>query len=530
MKQLHELTQALRDGRLTRREFLFRAAALGLSASLAPTLLGGPAALAQTATPRKGGMLKIGMSGGATSDSLDPTTFTDWVPTNIGYQIMNGLVEIDENNQATPELLESWEAKPGAAEWVFNVRQGVQFHNGKTLDVDDIIYSINLHRGETKSAAKAVLADITEVKKIGPHQISIVLANGNADLPYLLSDYHLMVVPNGFKDWAKPIGTGGYILEAFEPGVRALTKRNPNYWKPNRAHVDGIETLVINDVAARTNALISGQVHVINRLDGKTVDLLKKNKNIQVIRNSAGQHAVLPMHTQMDPFKDNNVRLALKHAIDRQKIIDTVLRGYGVIGNDHPIPRTSPFYNSELPQRPYDPDKARFYLKQAGLDSLRVTLSTSEAAFTGAVDTAVLYQAAASKAGITIDVKREPSDGYWDNVWMKAPFSMSYWGGRPTADQMLSIAYKSDAKWNDTFWKREDFDKLLIQARAELDQAKRKQMYWELQKMIHDDGGAIIPMFIDYLEAGSVKVKGMGPHPMFDFMGQRIGEKVWLEA
>ncbi|MBV8568575.1 MAG: peptide ABC transporter substrate-binding protein, partial [Methylobacteriaceae bacterium] len=121
-------------------------------------------------------------------------------------------------------------------------------------------------------------------------------------------------------------------------------------------------------------------------------------------------------------------------------------------------------------------------------------------------------------------------DGYWDNVWLKAPFCASYWGGRPTADQMLSIAYKSDAKWNDTYWKRPEFDKILIAARTEFDEGKRKQMYGELQKMISEDGGALIPMFIDYLEAGSAKVKGMGPHPMFDFMAQRIGEKVWISA
>jgi peptide/nickel transport system substrate-binding protein len=220
----------------------------------------------------------------------------------------------------------------------------------------------------------------------------------------------------------------------------------------------------------------------------------------------------------------------MKHAIDRQKIIDTVLNGYGVIGNDQPVPKTDRFFNADLPQHPYDPDKAKFYLKQAGLSDLKVTLQVSEAAFTGATDTAVLYQAAAGKAGISIEVKREPSDGYWDNVWMKAPFCASYWGGRPTADQMLSIAYKSDAKWNDAFWKRQDFDKLLVEARAELDQGKRKQMYGEMQKMIHEDGGVIVPMFIDFLEAGAVKVKGMGPHPMFDFMAQRLGEKVWLEG
>jgi len=511
-----------------RREFLTGTALLGSMAGIAPHLLG--QALADEAKPQSGGTLKLGMSGGATSDSLDPRTLTDWVPVNLSYQIMNGLVEIDDKNKVVPELLESWEAKPGATEWVFNIRKGVTFSNGKTLDADDIIYSIGLHRGETKSAGKAVIEDVTEVKKLGSNQIQLTLANGNVDLPFVLSDYHFMIVPNGFTDWAKPIGTGGYTLEVFEPGVRSVTKKRADYWKQGRAHVDSIELIDISDATARTNALISGQVDVINRLDARTVDLLARNPKIQIVRSSAGQHAVLVMNTTMKPFDDKNVRLALKYGIDRQKIIDTVLKGYGVIGNDHPIPRTNPYYAADLAQHGYDPDKAKFYLKEAGLSQLTVPLSVAETAFTGATDTGVLFQAAAAKAGITIDVKREPSDGYWDNVWLKAPFCASYWGGRPTADQMLSIAYKSDAKWNDTFWKRPEFDKILVAARVEFDDGKRKQMYGELQKMISEDGGALIPMFIDYLEAGAAKVKGMGPHPMFDFMGQRIGEKVWIAA
>ncbi len=509
---------------LDRRTLIRGAGAAGLAALLPA------AARAQAATPKSGGTLKVGMSGGATSDSLNPITFTDWVPVSLGYQVFNGLVEIDDQNQATPELLSHWEAKPGATEWVFDIRPGVTFHNGKTLDADDVIYSLNLHRGDTKSAAKAVLSDVSDIKKLGPNQIQITLSNGNADLPYILSDYHLMVVPNGFTDWAKPVGTGGYMFEMMEPGVRAVTKRNQHYWKPGRAHVDAIETLVINDTAARTNALVSGQVDVINRLDARTFNLLKRNPKIQVVRSSAGQHGVFLMNCTMDPFTKQDVRLALKYAIDRQKIIDTVLSGYGVVGNDHPIPKTNPFYNADLAQHAYDPDKAKFHLNKAGMSELKVALQVSEAAFTGATDAAVLFQAAATKAGIALEAKREPNDGYWDNVWMKAPFCASYWGGRSTADQMLSIAYKSDAKWNDTSWKRDDFDKLLVAARVELDTAKRKQMYGEMQKMISEDGGAIIPMFIDFLEAGATKVKGMGPHPLFDFMGQRLGEKVWLES
>ncbi len=516
-------------GGLDRREFLTGTALLGALGMVAPHLLGAGPAMAQ-GSPKAGGTLKLGMAGGATSDSLDPATYTDMVPVTIGYQLMNGLVEIDDQNQPTPELFTKWEAKPGAAEWIFDVRKGVTFSNGKTLDADDVIYSINLHRGDTKSPAKPILADIADIKNIGNNQVQISLASGNADLPYLLADYHVMVVPNGFKDWAKPIGTGGYVLESFEPGVRAITRKNPNYWKTGRAHVDAVETLYIKDTTARTNALLADQVHVINRLDGRTVDLLKRSPKMQIVRSSAGQHGVLAMNCTMAPFTDVNVRRAMKHAIDREKIVATVLNGYGQVGNDQPIPKTNPFYAADVPQHKYDPDKAKFFLKQAGLSDLKVPIAVSDTAFSGATDTAVLYQTVSGRCGITLEVKREPADGYWDNVWLKAPFCASYWLGRPTADQMLTIAYKSDAKWNETFWKNETFDKMLASARSELDTAKRKQTYAELQRLLSDEGGAIIPVFIDFLEAGSNKVKGMGPHPGFDFMGYRLPERVWLEG
>ena len=509
---------------IDRRTLLGGAAALGTLAGLGPWGM----ARAADATPTSGGTLKLGMSGGATSDSLDPRTITDWVPVNLSYQVMNGFIEIDENNQPVPELLERWDAKPGFTEWVFDVRKGVTFSNVKTLDADDIIYSLNLHRGDTKSAAKATLEDVTDVRKLGPNQIGITLKSGNVDLPYLLSDYHFFVVPNGWSDWMKPVGTGGYTLEVFEPGIRSVTKKRGDYWKPGRAHVDSIEIVCIADTTARTNALVSGQVDVINRMDARTVDLVKRRPGLQVIRNPAGQHATFLMNTTSKPYDDNNVRLALKYGIDRQKIIDTVLHGYGTIGNDHPIPRTSPFYAAGLPQHAFDPDKARFHLKQAGLANLPVTLAVSDAAFTGATDAALLYQEAAKQAGIDMTVERKSADGYFSSVWMKAPFCVSYWGGRPTADQMLTIAYKSDAPWNETFWKRPEFDRILLAARTEADMGKRKAMYFDLQRMISDDGGAVIPMFIDYLEAGGPRVRGMAPHPLFDLMGQRIGEKVWL--
>lgn len=527
MSELEYWTQRFVSRRISRRELMGRAGALGLSAGAVGALLT-RAAAAQA--PTSGGTLRLGMSGGATTDSLDPSTYTDWVPVNTAYQVYNGLIEVDEKNVPQGEIFESWEPLPGAKEWIFNIRQGVEFHDGKSLTAEDVLYSINVHRGDAStSAAKAVLAPITDVRIESPTQIRVVLDSGYADLPYLLSDYHIMVMKDGFADWSNPIGTGGYKMVSFDPGVLIVTERNPSYWKAGRAHVDSIELSVINDGTARSSALQSGEIHVMNRVDRKIVDRLGAVEGIEIVRSAGGQHYVALMACDKAPFTDNNIRLALKYGIDRQQLLDTILRGYGKVGNDHPIPETDVFHNGDLPQYAFDADKAKFYLKQAGLETLDVTLQTSEAAFAEAVDTALLFQDSAARAGININVQREASDGYWENVWMKVPFCMSYWGGRPVADMILSIAYKSDAPWNDTAWKNETFDKLLIEARAELDTAKRKEMYGEMQRLIHDEGGAIIPMFADFLDAKRDEVKGFVPSPVFDFSGQRLGEKVWLD-
>ena len=296
-------------------------------------------------------------------------------------------------------------------------------------------------------------------------------------------------------------------MDFCEPGVEARLSRNPDYWKSDRAHFDGLELLPIVDAAARQNALMSGEVDVIDRVDLNTVHLLQRAPNIKILSVSGTQHYTFIMDARADPFTDNNVRLAVKHAFDREELVEKILNGYGVVGNDHPIGRSNRYHANELEQRVYDPDKARFYLKEAGLDGLEITLSAGEAAFGGAVDAAVLISEKAAPAGITINVQREPSDGYWSNVWMKKPFVASYWGGRPTEDWMFSTGYAADAPWNESYWQNERFNELLVAARSELDEEKRRDMYVEMQRLVRDEGSTVIPMFANYVMAHSDAVE-----------------------
>jgi peptide/nickel transport system substrate-binding protein len=506
---------------MDRRELLAGAAALGLSAGLA----GWPAMAADT--PKKGGTLRLGMEGGSASDSLDPRTYADSIPISYGYQIFNGFVELDEKGEAKGELLESWETKPGATEWIFNVRKGIQFHSGKTLDADDIIYSLNLHRGETKSAAKDLISAISDIKKLSPTQIGITLSSGNADLPYNLTDYHLLVVPNGFTNWAKPDGTGAYALESFEPGVRVLTKNTGHYWKPNRAWFDSVELKYIPDASARTQALISGQIDAGNRLDPKTVGFVQKSPRVYVMQTKGtGNRFAFVALCDTDPFKSNDLRMALKYGIDRQRIIDTVYKGYASIGNDTTIGPANKYFAENNPKHTYDPDKAASLWKKAG--SPAIELQVSEGAFSGATDAGVLYQEAMKKAGINMSVKRVSGDGYWDNVWLKAPFCAVYWGGRPTVDLQLSQTFFSTANWNDTHYRDPKLDKIITDARVELDEGKRKDMYAEAQHIIADNAGMVCFAVGDYLDGYSKKIQGTAPHPRYDMCDQKVAEKAWF--
>ncbi len=239
--------------------------ALGLAATLSPALLAGTA---QAAAPKKGGRFIMGATGGSTTDSMDPGTLTSNMNQNLNWQIRNSLVEIDHNFNAIPELAESWDSTPDAKVWSFKLRKGVEFHNGKTMTAEDVIFSINHHRGEdSKSAAKGYLKSIESIKADGKNEVVFTLSGGSADFPFILGDYHLTICPAGTAgpEFEKGMGTGGYILETWEPGVRAFAKRNPNYWKEGRAHFDEIETLSIVDTNARTNALKTGQIHYMDR-------------------------------------------------------------------------------------------------------------------------------------------------------------------------------------------------------------------------------------------------------------------------
>ena len=414
-RRLSWLEGRLRDGKISRREFMGRALALGATFAIATSIA---STALQAQTPKKGGRLRLATTGGATSDTLDPAQILDTYMTIVSFgQLRNCLTEIAPDGSLIGELAESWEASDDAVTWTFKIRQGVEFHNGKTLDANDVVESINHHRGEdTKSAAKGIISPIQDIKADGKNAVVITLSGGSADFPFLLSDYHLAICPaksGGGIDWESGVGTGGYVLQSFEPGVRTLTTRSPNYWKTGYGHFDEVESLFISDAAARTNALQTGEIDLMSNVDLKTVHLLKKLPGVVVFKSTGNTHITLPMHTNKPPFDNNDLRLALKYAIDREQWLRVIMKGYGELGNDIPLGPANVYRatTDEIPQRQYDPDKAKFHLKKAGYDSIDLQFHASDTAYGGAVDSGQLYAESARPAGINLEVVREPEDG-----------------------------------------------------------------------------------------------------------------------
>jgi len=530
-ENLKHLERELISGKLTRRQFIMTAVAAGIALPAAMSMSGNVFAM----TPKKGGRLRHGTGYGSTTDSLDPGTFENSMMTGVGYAFGNHLTEVDSNGQLIGELAESFEPSADAKTWVFNLRKGVEFHNGKSLTADDVVATFNYHRGEdSKSAAKGLLTAITDIKKDGDDKVVFTLADGNADFPYIVSDYHIVILPSadGKVDATAGVGTGGYILENFEPGVRALFKRNPNYFKAGRAHFDEIEMLSIIDVAARQNAIMNGDVDIIDNVDPKTVSLLSRVPTLDILETTGTQHYTFPMRLDVAPFDNYDLRMALKHSIKRQELVDKILLGHGAVGNDIPVSAAMPFLTTELAQREYNPDKAAEHYKKSG-HSGTIQLSAADAAFAGAVDAAQLIAASAKDAGIDIEIVREPNDGYWSNVWNKKGWCACYWGGRPTQDWMYSAAYTSDTEWNDTSWKGTDsankFNEIVVAARSETDEAKRQSQYFEAQSLLHDDGGLILPMWANYIHAHSKKV-AHGDDVAANWIndGNKLAERWWF--
>lgn len=520
------LMEALQRG-ATRRDLLALLTAGGMQVALAAGLAG-TAISAHAQTPRRGGKLRVSSATAAATDTLDPakqSNQTDYSRCNMVY---NGLTWLDGSLTPQPALAESFTTRD-AKTWVFKLRSGVTFHDGKALTPADVVFSIMRHKDPAAGSRAKVLADqIESVKASGPSEVTMVLAAPNADLPVILGTFHFHIVKEGTTDFNAGIGTGPYKLKEFRPGVRSVVVRNEGYWKPGRPYLDEIEFVGIGDESARVNALLSGQLDLVGSINPRSVARVSGAPGYAVFKTQSGQYTDLILRRDQGPGQNPDFVLAMKHLFDREEMRKTIALEQAVLGNDQPVDPTNRFHFAGLPQRALDLDKAKFHLGKSGVTGAVPVVCSPAALYS--VEMALVMQQTAQKVGLNLDVKRMPADGYWSNHWLNSPVGFGNINPRPSADILLTQFFKSDAQWNESRWKSDKFDQLLLAARSETDLAKRKQMYADMQVIIHGESGVGIPLFLASLDGHTTKLKGLFGIPLGGLMGYNFAEHVWLEA
>lgn len=519
--------QMIRSG-ATRRDLLKMLMSSGIAASVGGAVLL-RADKAVAATPVTGGSLKAAGWSSSTADTLDPakaSLSTDYVRCCAFY---NRLTFLDEAGQVQMELADSI-ASDDAQTWEVKLKSGVTFHDGKSLSAEDVVFSLKRHLDEAVgSKVNSIAKQMAEISKVDDLVVKIVLSAPNADLPTILALHHFMIIADGTTDFSKANGTGAFICEVFEPGVRSVAVRNPNYFKAQGAYLDSFEFFAIPDNNARVNALLSGDIQLAASVNPRSLRMLEGQDAVRTSVTTSGNYTNLNVRLDTDPGAQAGFIDGMKSLVNREAIQKSVLRGLAEIGNDQPVSAANRYHNPNLAPRAFDPEKAKFHFEKAGLMGTEIPIVASDAA-SSSVDMATIVQQSGAEIGMNFKVERVPSDGYWSNYWLKAPIHFGNINPRPTPDILFSLLYASDAPWNESHYKSEKFDKMMVEARGALDEEKRTSIYWELQEMIANEAGTIIPAYISNVDAVTTKLGGLKPNPLGGMMGYAFAEYVWLNA
>ena len=506
----------------SRREVLNLIMVSGFTAAAAQQIFSDQQA-AIAATPKKGGSVRWAGNVQGPDDQLDPILFTSGTDYTRGRVIYNGLCQLDENLTPQPELAESFEPNHNATEWTFKIRRNVTFHDGKKLTADDVIYSMNRHIGEDSiSVFKSVIASVKEWKKMGSHEVKAILHSPNADLPSILGLFQAKIVQNGTT--GDGIGTGPFVTEVFEAGVKSLHVRNNNYWRES-ANLDAVEISAITDPIARVNAVIAGDFDIGISIEPNAFRQIEEAEGVDLLSVPAAQQiGICNLKNTLPGSNDDFVR-GMQLIQDRERIVNRILKGRGTIGNDQPISAAhGPNFCHELPQRKYDPDQAKYHLKKSGINQATIHVAPVSI---GVEKIVLMMQANLAKIGFNLDVKKVPADGYWGAVWMKEPINVVNWLMRPTVNAQLSVQFAPDAAWNDTFWKNDRMGELLSLSLAELDPVKRHAMYCEMQTLVHENSGIVIPAFANVNDGVRSNIKGIPRIPIGPVGGCEWPEFAW---
>lgn len=459
----------------------------------------------------------LGYESSGEKQSMDPSGMYSGDDAYHIFAVYNRLLDLDENFQAIPELAESYEASADGKTWTFKLRQGVKFHDGSDFDANDVVYTFKrLLDPALPTGAKQVLTflDPDGIKAVDAHTVTFTTKEPVAELPVLITNKFTGIVAEGAKAEDLRLrgnGTGPFMQEEFTPGgpVRLMNK-NPTYWKSGLPKAECLKVTVAQEPVGAVSAIKAGEVDLVLNVDPSVISTLKDDPNVQLLETPASNSMTISMWTDTPPFDDLRVRQALKLVVDRQAMIDTVLLGYGEAAADNPVPLGSPAsFSQEAPKQ--DIAKAKELLAAAGHGGgLKIDMFTAEGV-PGMVRMAQVYAEMAKSAGIEVNVNVTPPESYWDDVWLKKPILTSAWSMRP-AGEGLAYPYRSISDVNETHWKRQDFDDLLTKANTTVDVEERTKIYQAAGKLLSEEGGVIIPMFVHQVLALKKGCSGYKPH------------------
>ena len=500
---------------VTRRQLFAGAAGVALSTGLAacsgsqPSGSGNPA---PTGSPKRGGNFRLGVTGGGAKDIFDGQNIITKPDQARLVSAFETLLTFDDDYQLTKDGLAEDVVADSPTQYTISLRKGIEFHNGKTMTADDVVYSLQRiateENGLTGFAATATF-DVAGIKKVDKYTVRLPLKSPDSTVPQTLASYTFGIVPVGYKAFpSDQIGTGAYKLKSFTPGQESVSERHPNYWR--ESYFDTVTITNFADSTAQVNALLGGQIDAMTDVPTSQVKVLESNSMVPLISKTGGW-VPLCMAIDMAPFDDNRVRQAMRLIVDREAMIQQIASGYGFLANDLYAP-FDPGYNDSLPQRTQDIDQAKSLLKAAGAEGLTVDLNTTNGA-AGMVSLATVFAAQAKEAGVTVNVKNIPN--YYGDQYLKLAFSVDFWGTRGYLNQVQQGSLPS-APYNETHWppksgEGSNFASLYQQALAATDEAKRNELQMEMQRLEYENGGYIIPFFGSLIDGHSPKVAGLSP-------------------
>ena len=477
--------------------------------------------------PRYGGTLRAGLTGGSTADTLDPISAI----TNVDFSRIDNLYEplIGLTPEAKPVYVLAEEVTPNAkaTEWTIRVKQGITFHNGKTLTADDVIYTFQqILNPKAPGSAAAGLAsvDAKAMTKLDAYTARIPCSTPFATLAEALAiPGYSDIIPVGY-DPAAPAGAGPFKVKSFSPGTQSTFVRYDGYWQSGLPYLDEIVITDYSDQTSQVNALLAGQVNVVNLLSADVISEVQgEGKNI--LLSAGGGWNPFTMRVDTGTFSDVRIRQAMRLVVDRQQMLNLVFGGFGTLGNDL-FGIWAPEYDHSLPQRHQDIDQAKSLLRAAGAEDLHVTLVTSDIA-QGTVLAAQVFAQQASEAGVTVNVSDVTVDEFYGTNYLKWQFAQDYWFYNFYLPQ-VSLATLPTASFNETHWDNSRYNSLYAQAIATTDTSLSIELAHEMQQIEYNEGGYIIPFFPPVIDGFGANVGGLVPSKSGLSLGAYDFKNVWL--